>query len=95
MPISGLLLTLSADPAEATVATERIAEHPALLPGSASGRWLPVALEAEDDAGCRAVHDWLHAQPGVAFVDVVCVNFETDSPAAEAVAAPGAFVPSS
>ncbi len=93
MPISGLLLTLSSDPIEAAAVTARIAEHPALLPGSASGRWLPVALEAEDDAACRVMHDWLHAQPGVAFVDVVCVNFETDSLAADAVAEPSAFVP--
>jgi len=79
MPISGLVLTLSTDPAAAAAATAAIHERPELTPGAARDRWLPVALDAADDVESRAVHDWLHSLPGVEFVDVVYVNFEADS----------------
>ncbi len=35
-----------------------------------------AAIEAEDDAGLRELHDWIASRPGVAFVDVVHVNFD-------------------
>lgn len=56
----------------------RLREHPALTVGEVTDRWLPVAAEAADDAECRALHDWIAAQPGVAFVDVVHVNFDSE-----------------
>lgn len=79
MPISGLVLTLSADPALAAAATAALDARPEITPGAARERWLPVALDANDDTESRALHDWLQALPGVEFVDVVYVNFETDS----------------
>ena len=47
-------------------------------PGERNARWLPVAMEARDDAESRDLHDWLNALPGVDFVDVVYVNFDED-----------------
>ncbi len=38
-------------------------------------------MEAADDAESRDLHDWLAAQHGVAFVDVVHVSFD-ETPAA-------------
>jgi len=75
MLTAGLLLSLQPD-APVAALTHRLAEHPAFSPGTMQGSWLPVAMEAVDDAESRALHDWLAAQPGVAFVDVVHVNFD-------------------
>ena len=74
MTTVGLLLSL--DPTFADVSS-RLAAHPALTVGEAAEHWLPVAVEADDDAACRELHDWIAAQPGVAFVDVVHVSFDS------------------
>lgn len=52
-----------------------LARHNAFFPGAPQGAWLPVAMEAADDAESRRLHDWIAAQPGVAYVDVVHVHF--------------------
>ncbi|RYD35638.1 MAG: hypothetical protein EOP86_07960 [Verrucomicrobiaceae bacterium] len=80
MLTTGLLLSLhqSAPIAELT---RCLAEHPAFSPGTLQGSWLPVVMEAADDAESRELHDWVAEQPGVAFVDVVHVNFD-ETPAA-------------
>lgn len=53
----------------------RIAAHPAISVATPKDRWLPLAVEARDQRESRDIHDWLLALQGVAFVDVVCVNF--------------------
>jgi hypothetical protein len=76
MITSGLVITLSAD---ATLAAQAVASVGARFEFTADecqDRWLPVAMEARDDAESRALHDWLQALPGVEYVDVVSVNFE-------------------
>ena len=78
MPISGLILTLNADAALAAQAVATLSTRPEFLPGARNARWLPVAMEARDDAASRDLHDWLNALPGVDFVDVVYVNFDED-----------------
>ena len=75
MLTAGLILTLH-DRVPIVTLTQRLAEHPALYPGTVQGAWMPVAMEAADDAECRALHDWIAAQPGVAGVDVVHVSFD-------------------
>lgn len=64
------------EPAIRAEAVTQLRARPELTLGEVRDRWLPAALETRDDAGSRAVHDWLMALPGVAFVDVVSVNFE-------------------
>lgn len=86
MPVSGLLLTLNESPELRSGAVAAMLSRPDLTVGAASGRWLPVALEAEDDSASRAAHDWLAALPGVDFVDVVHVSFESDLPDMESAA---------
>lgn len=73
MITTGLLISL--DSPNSKVA-EQLRAHPAMSVGEVADRWLPVAVEARDDESCRELHDWIAAQPGVAFVDVVHVNFE-------------------
>lgn len=79
MVVSGLIITLADDPAGRAQALASLRAHEAFALGAASGRWLPAAMEAPDDHDCRALHDWVAALPGVRFVDVVSVEF--DSPA--------------
>ncbi len=76
MPAVGLILSIETGASASEVAAG-LCRHASLTVGEAAGRWLPVAVEADDDAGCRELHDWIAAQPGVAFVDVVHVNFES------------------
>ena len=78
MPVSGLVLTFSGTPSQSREALNAIRLHGAFTPGELSGRWLPVAMEARDDAESRKWHDWLMSLPGVAYVDVVAVNFAGD-----------------
>ncbi len=70
----GLLVSL--DPAQSGAVELRLRAHPSMTVGEVADRWLPVAVEAEDDSVCRDFHEWIGALPGVAFVDVVHVNFE-------------------
>ena len=76
MPTSGLVLTLSADPVLAGQAVAGVGARPEFTAEAPRDRWLPVAMEALDDAHSRELHDWLQALPGVEFVDVVYVHFE-------------------
>jgi hypothetical protein len=78
MITSGLVLTLNADAALAEQAVASLHARPEFTPGERNGRWLPVALEAADNAESRNLHDWLNALPGVDFVDVVYVDFSED-----------------
>ena len=86
MPAVGLILSIKTGASASEVAAG-LCRNPSLTVGEAAGRWLPVAVEADDDAGCREMHDWIAAQPGVAFVDVVHVNFESGDEPAPAPAA--------
>lgn len=76
MITSGLVITLSADATLAARAVARVSARVEFTPGERNARWLPVAMEAEDDAHARELHDWIGAQPGVEFVDVVSVSFD-------------------
>jgi len=76
MITSGLVLTLTSDATLAAEAIAKVSARDEFTPGDRNDRWLPIAMEARDDAASRDLHDWLHALPGVEFVDVVYVNFE-------------------
>lgn len=77
MQINGLLVTLSPESVrEREAIARRLGERRELTVGGLTGRWLPVAMEAADDAQAREIHDWIGAQPGVDYVDVTSVSFE-------------------
>ena len=76
MPISGLVITLNSEESLAAPAIAAVAARTEFVVGDRNGRWLPVAMEARDDAQSRELHDWLQALDGVDFVDVASVNFE-------------------
>jgi hypothetical protein len=76
MITSGLVITLTSDATLAAQAIAKVTARDEFTSGDRNDRWLPVAMEARDDAESRDLHDWLQALPGVEFVDVVYVNFE-------------------
>jgi nitrate reductase NapAB chaperone NapD len=82
MQISGLVITLDLD-AEPGSLQDALSARPEFVVGEAHDRWLAVAMEAPDEAGSWALHEWLRALPGVAHVDVVHVHFETEDGAEE------------
>jgi hypothetical protein len=80
MQINGLLVTLAPQSrANCEAVVCRLAGRAELSIGELNDRWLPAAMEAKDDAHARELHDWIGAQPGVEFVDVVSVSFEDDT----------------
>ena len=77
MLINGLLVTLAPQSrAKCESIARRLAGRAELSIGELNDRWLPVTMEAADDARARELHDWIGAQPGVEFVDVVSVSFD-------------------
>ncbi len=92
MIISGLLLTLRDDARLAESVEAALRARPEFTVAPRAQRWLPAVAEAPTAQASRDLHDWLCALPGVAFVDVVQVNFEEEEPAAPA--APAARQPS-
>jgi hypothetical protein len=80
MPISGLVITLTEDDRLADEAVTTLAARPEIVVGMRQRQWLPVAVDGRDYAHSREVHEWIGAQPGVTFVDVTSINFESDSP---------------
>lgn len=88
MPISGLLITLTEDHSLAEEAVAALAARPEITVGRRQQQWLPVAVDGRDYGHSREVHEWIGAQPGVAFVDITSINFESDSPSATETANP-------
>lgn len=77
MQINGLLVTLAPQSrAKCEAVARQLAARTELSVGELNDRWLPVAMEAADDAHARELHDWIGTQPGVEFVDVVSVSFD-------------------
>ncbi|MFN7139841.1 MAG: hypothetical protein ACK4UN_10930 [Limisphaerales bacterium] len=78
MPISGLLLTLNTDSTSLEETIAALRARPELHVGAVCERWLPVAMDAENDEASRNLHDWIASLPAVEFVDVVSVHFDEE-----------------
>ena len=79
MPVNGLLLTLSADPALADAARATISTRPEAVQGETQDRWQPLAVDTPDVKAAHDFHEWLEALPGVEQVDVIYVGFDEPS----------------
>ena len=79
MPVNGLLLTLSADPALADAARATISTRPEATQGEMQERWQPLAVDTADVKAAHDFHEWLEALPGVEQVDVIYVGFDEPS----------------
>jgi hypothetical protein len=80
MPISGLLITLTEDHSLAEQAVVALSARPEIMVGTRQQQWLPLAVDGRDYAHSREVHEWIGSQPGVVFVDITSIYFETGSP---------------
>lgn len=76
MPTNGLLLTLSASPAEADRVRTHLSNHAGVSLGPAQSRWQPLAVETVDVRTAHEFHEWLEALPGVERIDVIYVGFD-------------------
>lgn len=74
--VGGVLVRLSKDAVLRDAARLALAAHPGITLGEPVGRWLTLALEAENASEGRDLHAWLCTVPGVEWVEVVSVHFE-------------------
>lgn len=75
MPVSALVVTLDRRPALAAEAWAHLQQHPALTLGAAQAERLPAVLVTDTLSESERVVQGLFAIPGVAFVDVIAVDF--------------------
>ena len=95
MAISGLVLTLTDDPAGQAQAILSLAAMPELELGDLTGMRLPVVAETPHQGADRDLFERLQAMPGVLYADVAYVWFEPDADAAVDLAGEPASAPDS
>jgi hypothetical protein len=78
MPISGLVVTLSEDPAERANAIAVLSRDARLELGEPTGARLPVVAETASAQAAEDLFRSLFDVSGVAFVDVVSVDVSLD-----------------
>jgi len=81
MPVSGLVLTLDADPNHARAALAALRADDCIDVGVPVGPRLPVVTDTPDAHADRRLQDRIRSICGVEYIDVVFVHF--DAPAAE------------
>ena len=79
MPVNGLLLTLTTDPALATATRQTVSSRAGTELGDSCDRWQPVAVETPGVKEAHDFHEWLESLPGVEQVDVIYVGFDEPS----------------
>lgn len=75
MPISGLVLSLSADTHIQELVTE-LSTDPRLRVGDPVGHRLPLVSETADAEADRLLWDTLSARPEVLHIDVAFIHFD-------------------
>ncbi|MCA9263469.1 MAG: hypothetical protein KDA60_06450 [Planctomycetales bacterium] len=78
MPVSGLVVSLCDEAGPRAETLDEIGREPRITVGTLTGQRLAVVLDTESADDDRRLWDWLHALPGVAFVDVAFVGFGLD-----------------
>ena len=80
MPISGLVLSLTADARLDDLVAE-LGHDPHIDVGTASRRRLPLVLDTADPGEDRALWEWIRSRSGVIHVDVTFIHFDEPLPA--------------
>lgn len=75
MPITGAVVTLSEDEAEAEAAARDLRGHPAIVVGPARGLRLPVVLDTDTQAEHDALWAAIDRTPGVMMVELAFADF--------------------
>ncbi|MBL4701830.1 MAG: hypothetical protein JKX85_11300 [Phycisphaeraceae bacterium] len=82
MPISGLILTLSSNSEAAQTALDKCHADPQVQVGEFVGpRRCPITLDTNNPEEDKVSWQRLQDDPGIDFVDVVCVYFDEDEKA--------------
>jgi len=76
MPISGLVVSLTADPKLREQATSTIASDPRVEVGTTTTQQVAIVVETSSSVEDRQFWQWLNDLPGVCFVTVAFVGFE-------------------
>ncbi len=76
MPISSLLVTLDQDPHLKAEAQQWLDSRPAVTTGPLHGQRLPVVLDTVSLDEGRELVEQMGNVRGIAFVDVLSINFE-------------------
>ena len=74
MPVSSLLLTI--DPAHEAALRARLVDDARTTLGPTIGTRLVVALDTASRADDEVAWAWLHALPGVRFIDLVWISID-------------------
>lgn len=82
MSISGLVITLAEEPQQRDATLRALATHAGIELGATIENRVAAVAETNDRNEDAALWDWLHALPGVQFVDVAYVHFDEDEPRA-------------
>jgi hypothetical protein len=78
LPISGLVITLDADPRQNAEALRVLAENPRITVGERFGLRLAVVSDTKSSVEAEELVRSLFLVPGVAFVDIVCIDMSLD-----------------
>lgn len=76
MHTSGLVITVVADPFEATRAMRELRTSGPLTVGASVGPTWAATLETDDAKTAHDWHDWASALPGVVGIEVVFVHWD-------------------
>lgn len=79
MPVSGLVLTLSRDPELREAALTALRGDASIEMGGLLEHRLPIAVDTPTSEADHALWQWLHALPGVLFVDLVSTDTTQDA----------------
>ena len=79
MPVSGLVLTLKNDGAGSSAVLAELRAHGSITLGDRAGHRLPIVVDTPGSDEDRAVWEWLHTLPGIAFVELVCADMSADA----------------
>jgi hypothetical protein len=78
MPVSGLVITLESDPRAHAQALQIMAQDPRITVGERFGLRLAAVSDTCSSAEAEELISALFRVPGVAFVDIVCIDMSLD-----------------
>ena len=76
MPVSGLVVSFTDQPALREKAMDAIRDEPRIEIGVAKSRRMAIVIDTASSDEDKQLWNWLQELPGVVFVDVVMVGFE-------------------
>ena len=79
MPVSGLVVSLTDQPALRQQAIDAMGQEPRIEVGMIKQQRMSVVMDTSSSDEDKELWTWLTGLPGVVFVDVVMVGFENEA----------------